>query len=189
MIKKSILMLHFRYLAVLLLFIGLYSPAQQKQITLQDILNGTSGTERIDVLHSMNYVKQSSVLNFDHTCGAISSDVYEMICKDPFLMTLQENQGGYDYNSPENHLEKLKGDFLLIYGTGDDDMHVQNTRRMAEALIQADKQFEWITGPFRNHGICSDKTRLHHYRKMTKSNDRGMWDRIERSSEIKKMNV
>jgi dipeptidyl-peptidase-4 len=54
---------------------------------------------------------------------------------------LQENPSGYDENSPINHVDKLKGKFLLIHGSGD-DVHLQNSMQMMEALIQANKQFD-----------------------------------------------
>jgi len=92
---------------------------------------------------------------------------YDTIYTERYMTTPQENPSGYDDNSPINHVDKLKGDFLLIHGTGDDNVHVQNTMRMVEALIQADKQFEWMIYPDKNHGIYGGNTRLHLYKKMT----------------------
>lgn len=92
---------------------------------------------------------------------------YDSIYTERYMTTPQENASGYDENSPINHVDKLKGDFLLIHGTGDDNVHVQNTMRMVEALIQADKQFEWMIYPDKNHGIYGGNTRLHLYKKMT----------------------
>ncbi len=92
---------------------------------------------------------------------------YDTIYTERYMTTPDENPSGYDDNSPINHVDKLKGDFLLIHGTGDDNVHVQNTMRMVEALIQADKQFEWMIYPDKNHGIYGGNTRLHLYKKMT----------------------
>ncbi|NRD19358.1 S9 family peptidase [Winogradskyella eckloniae] len=92
---------------------------------------------------------------------------YDTIYTERYMTTPQENPSGYDENSPINHVDKLKGDFLLIHGSGDDNVHVQNTMRMVEALIQADKQFEWMIYPDKNHGIYGGNTRLHLYKKMT----------------------
>jgi dipeptidyl-peptidase-4 len=92
---------------------------------------------------------------------------YDTIYTERYMTTPQENPSGYDENSPINHVDKLKGDFLLIHGTGDDNVHVQNTMRMVEALIQANKQFEWMLYPDKNHGIYGGNTRLHLYKKMT----------------------
>lgn len=93
---------------------------------------------------------------------------YDTIYTERYMTTPQENASGYDENSPINHVEKLKGDFLLVHGSGDDNVHLQNTMRLAEALIQADKDFEWAVYPDKNHGIFGGNTRLHLYKKMTK---------------------
>lgn len=92
---------------------------------------------------------------------------YDTIYTERYMRTPQENASGYDENSPINHVEKLKGDYLLVHGTGDDNVHVQNTMRMVDALVQANKQFDWALYPDRNHGIYGGKTRLQLYTKMT----------------------
>ena len=83
------------------------------------------------------------------------------------MQTPQENANGYDTNSPISHVNKLKGNFLLIHGTADDNVHFQNTMKMVEALVQANKQFDWAIYPDKNHGIYGGKTRLQLYTKMT----------------------
>ncbi|EPR74830.1 Dipeptidyl peptidase IV [Winogradskyella psychrotolerans RS-3] len=103
---------------------------------------------------------------------------YDSIYTERYMTTPQENPTGYDENSPINHVDKLKGDFLLIHGTGDDNVHVQNTMRMVEALIQADKQFEWMIYPDKNHGIYGGNTRLHLYKKMTDFIHRTLGDKL-----------
>lgn len=92
---------------------------------------------------------------------------YDTVYTERYMQTPQENASGYDNNSPMSHVDKLKGNFLLIHGTADDNVHVQNTMRMVEALIKADKQFEWMIYPDKNHGIYGGNTRLHLYKKMT----------------------
>ncbi len=92
---------------------------------------------------------------------------YDTVYTERYMTTPQENASGYDENSPINHVDKLKGDFLLVHGSGDDNVHLQNTMRLVEALIQADKQFEWMVYPDKNHGIYGGNTRLHLYKKMT----------------------
>jgi dipeptidyl-peptidase-4 len=92
---------------------------------------------------------------------------YDTIYTERFMRTPQENPEGYDLNSPINYADQLKGKFLIIHGSGDDNVHVQNTMRMVEALIQADKQFEWMIYPDKNHGIYGGNTRKHLYTKMT----------------------
>ena len=92
---------------------------------------------------------------------------YDSIYTERYMTTPQENASGYDENSPINHVSKLKGNFLLIHGTADDNVHVQNTMQMVEALVQANKQFDWAIYPDKNHGIYGGKTRVQLYTKMT----------------------
>ncbi len=109
---------------------------------------------------------------------------YDTIYTERFMRTPQENPGGYDNESPFNYPELLKGDYLLVHGSGDDNVHVQNTMRMAEALIQADKQFEWAIYPDRNHGIYGGNTRKHLYRKMTDFVIEKLRDRPEQPEQV-----
>jgi dipeptidyl-peptidase-4 len=104
---------------------------------------------------------------------------YDSIYTERYMTTPQENPSGYDENSPINHVDKLEGDFLLVHGTGDDNVHVQNTMRMVEALIQADKQFDWMLYPDKNHGIYGGNTRLHLYKKMTNFIHKTLGDKLE----------
>lgn len=92
---------------------------------------------------------------------------YDTIYTERFMRTPEENPSGYDDNSPFNYPELLKGNYLLVHGSGDDNVHVQNSMRMIEALIQADKQFEWAIYPDKNHGIYGGNTRIHLFNKMT----------------------
>ncbi len=92
---------------------------------------------------------------------------YDSVYTERYMTTPQENAGGYDDNSPINHVDKLKGKFLLIHGSGDDNVHVQNSMQMMEALIQANKQFDSQIYPDNNHGIYGGKTRIQLYTKMT----------------------
>ncbi len=92
---------------------------------------------------------------------------YDSIYTERYMTTPQENASGYDENSPMSHVDKLKGKYLLIHGSADDNVHVQNTMRMVEALVQANKQFEWAIYPDKNHGIYGGNTRIHLFNKMT----------------------
>lgn len=92
---------------------------------------------------------------------------YDSVYTERYMQTPQENASGYDNNSPITHVAKLKGNFLLVHGTADDNVHVQNTMKMVEALVQANKQFDWAIYPDKNHGIYGGKTRLQLYTKMT----------------------
>lgn len=92
---------------------------------------------------------------------------YDSIYTERYLRTPQENPEGYDQNSPINFADHLKGKFLLIHGTGDDNVHFQNSVMFSDALIQANKPFEQAYYPNKNHGIHGGNTSLHLYNKMT----------------------
>ncbi len=93
---------------------------------------------------------------------------YDNIYTERFMRTPQENAQGYDDNSPINHVEKLKGNFLLIHGDADDNVHPQNTYDLVTALVTANKQFDLMIYPNSNHGIYTGKnTSLNLYTKMT----------------------
>ena len=93
---------------------------------------------------------------------------YDTIYTERYMQTPQENPSGYDENSPITYVDNLKGDYLLVHGGADDNVHLQNTMRMVEALIQANKQFDWAIYPDKNHGIYGGNTRLHLFTRMTK---------------------
>jgi len=92
---------------------------------------------------------------------------YDNIYTERFMRTPQENPDGYDDNSPINHVEKLKGKLLLVHGMGDDNVHVQNSVEISEALVQANKQFKQFYYTNRTHGIYGGNTRFHLYTMMT----------------------
>ncbi len=93
---------------------------------------------------------------------------YDSVYTERYMQTPQENASGYDQNSPLNYAHLLKGDYLLVHGSGDDNVHYQNSARMINALVEANKQFEFMVYPDRAHGIYKGKnTRLHLYKKMT----------------------
>ena len=92
---------------------------------------------------------------------------YDTVYTERFLRTPQENPKGYDENSPTEYANLLKGNFLLIHGTADDNVHFQNSMEFAEALIQNKKQFEFMAYPDKNHGIFGGQTRPQLYQKMT----------------------
>lgn len=92
---------------------------------------------------------------------------YDSIYTERFMRTPQENASGYDDNSPINHVDKLKGAYLLIHGSADDNVHYQNTMEMINALVAANKEFDLMIYPDKNHSIYGGTTRLHLFQKMT----------------------
>ncbi len=93
---------------------------------------------------------------------------YDNIYTERFMRTPQENPSGYDDNSPINHVDKLRGNFLLIHGMADDNVHFQNSVDLVTALVNADKDFDSEFYPNSNHGIYTGRnTTFHLYRRMT----------------------
>ena len=91
---------------------------------------------------------------------------YDNIYTERFMRTPAENTSGYDENSPINFVKLLKGKYLLIHGSGDDNVHYQNTMEMVNALVKADKQFDLFIYPNKNHGIYGGNTRNHLFNMM-----------------------
>lgn len=92
---------------------------------------------------------------------------YDSVYTERFMRTPEENAAGYDDNSPINYANQLKGNFLLIHGSADDNVHPQNTFELSEALVQANKDFDMAIYTDKDHGIYGGNTRVQLYRKMT----------------------
>ncbi|MCB8964501.1 MAG: DPP IV N-terminal domain-containing protein [Bacteroidales bacterium] len=92
---------------------------------------------------------------------------YDSIYTERFMGLPQDNGLGYDSNSPINHVDKLKGKLLLVHGTADDNVHVQNAIELIEKLVQSGKQFDLMMYPDKNHGIRGGNTTMHLYTKLT----------------------
>ena len=92
---------------------------------------------------------------------------YDSIYTERYLGLPKDNKDGYDNNSPIQFADKMSGKYLLIHGTGDDNVHYQNAVDYQNALIKAGKQFDSFYYPNRNHGIYGGNTRLHLYQMMT----------------------
>jgi dipeptidyl-peptidase-4 len=94
---------------------------------------------------------------------------YDNIYTERYMRTPQENAKGYDDNSPINFTDKIKGKYLLIHGTADDNVHFQNSTQMISALVKSNVDFESAYYPNKNHGISGmmDNTTFHLWSKMT----------------------
>ncbi len=93
---------------------------------------------------------------------------YDNIYTERFMRTPQENKKGYDENAPLNYVKNIKGKFLVIHGTADDNVHFQNSTMMVNEMIKRNIEFESGYYPNRNHGIYGDNATFHIYSKMTK---------------------
>jgi dipeptidyl-peptidase-4 len=92
---------------------------------------------------------------------------YDNIYTERFMRKPADNVNGYEKNSPIYFAKKLKGSFLLVHGDADDNVHVQNTMELVNALVKNNKQFDLFIYPNKNHGIYGGYTRYHLYKKMT----------------------
>lgn len=102
-------------------------------------------------------------------CGAPVTTwrYYDNIYTERFLQRPQDNPSGYDDNSPLTYASKLQGKFLLIHGTGDDNVHFQNSVAFEDALISAGKQFQSFYYPDQAHGFKGNGVIGHRYTLMT----------------------
>ncbi|MBO6793173.1 MAG: S9 family peptidase [Balneolaceae bacterium] len=92
---------------------------------------------------------------------------YDTIYTERFMRTPQTNPEGYEAGSPINYVDQITGEYLLIHGTGDDNVHYQNAVILVEELIKHDIQFETMYYPNRNHGIYGGNTRRHLWKLMS----------------------
>jgi dipeptidyl-peptidase-4 len=95
--------------------------------------------------------------------------LYDTIYQERFMGLPADNPDGYRDGSPITFADRLRGDLLLIHGTGDDNCHYQSCERLVDRLIAADKDFRLMAYPNRSHGIGEgENTSRHLYRMMTR---------------------
>ena len=92
---------------------------------------------------------------------------YDSVYTERYNGLPQDNAAGYDDNSPINHAKKMKGKYLLVHGTADDNVHFQNSVDWVDKLVEADVQFDLMYYPNKDHSIYGGNTRHHLYTKMT----------------------
>ena len=85
---------------------------------------------------------------------------YDTIYTELYNGLPQENPEGYDNNSPIHFADRLKGKLLIAHGTGDDNVHIQNTYEMVSALTRCNKPFDLMIYPDQNHGMGSGRNHL-----------------------------
>jgi dipeptidyl-peptidase-4 len=119
-------------------------------------------------MSSLCLLKGNDIFKFAIAVAPVTNwRFYDTIYTERYMRTPQENPNGYDLNSPINHVEKLKGNYLLIHGSADDNVHYQNTMEMISALVKENKQFDLFIYPDKNHSIYGGKTRLNLMTKIT----------------------
>lgn len=93
---------------------------------------------------------------------------YDNVYTERFMRTPQENPDGYDMNSPTTYANQLKGKYLLIHGTADDNVHFQNAMELVKGLNEAGVEYDQFFFPNKNHFILGGNTRTYLYTKLAK---------------------
>jgi dipeptidyl-peptidase-4 len=93
---------------------------------------------------------------------------YDSVYTERYMQTYLENKDGYEQNSPVNFADQLQGNYLLVHGIADDNVHFQHSAEMVNKLIAANKQFDSMIYPNRNHGIGGGNARIHLFTMMTR---------------------
>jgi dipeptidyl-peptidase-4 len=98
----------------------------------------------------------------DFTHGVASSSVtdwrlYDTVYTERYMDTPAENEKGYEFGSVLTHVSKFKGKLLLLHGDMDDNVHMQNTVQLIDALMDQDKAFEYMLFPNQRHGFQDKK--------------------------------
>jgi dipeptidyl-peptidase-4 len=92
---------------------------------------------------------------------------YDSIYTERYMRTYAENKDGFEQNSPINFANLMEGNYLIVHGISDDNVHFQNAAEMVAALQSQNKRFDSLYYPNKNHGIYGGLTRLHLYTEMT----------------------
>ncbi|MGH9510280.1 MAG: alpha/beta hydrolase family protein, partial [Terriglobales bacterium] len=91
---------------------------------------------------------------------------YDAIYTERYMGLPRENAEGYRRSSPQQHAADLRGKLLIVHGTSDDNVHMQNTVQMADALIRAGKQFDLMLYPGKTHSITGAEARVHLFQRV-----------------------
>ncbi|MGH7445778.1 MAG: S9 family peptidase, partial [Longimicrobiales bacterium] len=119
------------------------------------------------------YMTALSMMNSDRFAAGVSVapvtdwHLYDTIYTERFMRTPQQNPDGYDRSSPVQKADQLSGDLLLVHGTGDDNVHFQNSVQLANALQEANEQFDLMIYPNRTHSISGGNTTVHLFNHIT----------------------
>jgi dipeptidyl-peptidase-4 len=94
---------------------------------------------------------------------------YDTIYQERYMGLPEDNKEGYKEGSPITYANQLKGNLLIVHGTGDDNVHYQSTEALANALIAANKYFTMMAYPNRTHAIREgENTTRHLYELLTR---------------------
>ena len=86
---------------------------------------------------------------------------YDSIYTERYMGLLKDNKKGYEESDVTKSADKLHGELMLAHGTGDDNVHLQNSVQMIDALIKAEKQFRLMIYPNKTHSVSGPEARIH----------------------------
>jgi dipeptidyl-peptidase-4 len=98
--------------------------------------------------------------------GVTDFRFYDTKWAEQYMKTEEVNKEGFEQNSLLRYAKDLHGKLLLVHGTYDDNVHIQNAWALANELIKANKRFEMMIYPMRMHGIADTPARIHLYSTM-----------------------
>lgn len=107
----------------------------------------------------------------NYACGVSIAPVtswkfYDTIYAERYMRTPQENPEGYKNGAPLEHVDRLKGKVLIMFGSADDNVHIINAMQYIAKLHEADKPFDMMVYPNMNHSINGCGIRLPLYRRV-----------------------
>jgi dipeptidyl-peptidase-4 len=94
--------------------------------------------------------------------------LYDTIYTERFMWTPQENAANYAETAPLNHVAGIRARFLLVHGTGDDNVHPQNSVQLIERMVRANRPLQQLFYPNRTHSISGGNTTVHLYESLTR---------------------
>ena len=119
-------------------------------------------------LTSLCMVKSPDVFKMGMAVAPVTHwKYYDNIYTERYLQRPIDNPQGYEENSPINFTKNLNGRYLIVHGTGDDNVHFQNSAEMINSLIRSGKNFDSEIYPNRAHGISDRAARVHLFTKLT----------------------
>lgn len=98
--------------------------------------------------------------------------LYDSIYTERYMGLPQERGEAYQKSSPVNSAKDLKGRIMIVHGTGDDNVHLQNTIQMIQSLISANEPYDLQLYPRKTHGIAGKESRVHLFQRIEDQFDR-----------------
>jgi dipeptidyl-peptidase 4 len=121
-------------------------------------------------LTALTLCKSGSVFKAGVSVAPVTDwSYYDSIYTERFMRTPVENPAGYRVSSPIEHAGDLQARLLLVHGTGDDNVHFQNSVTFVKALVEKNRKFDLLYYPDATHGIYEGPyTRYHLFEAITR---------------------